>query len=118
MLGDLNDYLETDAQGRTGIDELVGWEAVVNVVDRLPEEEQWTHFFKGNARCPIPPSYHQLDYLLLSKTLAEANPGEPTIVRKGMPKRADRYTGPRFDGIGKDKPKDSDHCPVVVTIDA
>ncbi len=117
VLGDLNDYLESDDQGRTGIDELVGWEAVVNVVDRLPKEERWTHFFKGNTRCPIAPSYHQLDYLLVSKALAEANGAGPTIVRKGMPTRAERYTGPRFAGVGRDKPKASDHCPVVMAID-
>lgn len=118
VLGDLNDYLDTDAQGRTGIADLVEWNAVANVVQRLPDDERWTHFFKGNSSCGIPASYHQLDYLLLSKALAQANSGAPTIVRNGMPTRADRYTGPRFEGIGKDKPKASDHCPVVMTIDA
>ncbi len=118
VLGDLNDYLADDDQGGTGIDELVGWDQVLNVVDRLPEEERWTHFFKGNKRCPIPPSYRQLDYLLVSRALAEADRAVPTIVREGMPLRADRYDGPRFDGIGRDKPKASDHCPVVIEVDA
>lgn len=118
VLGDLNDYLEADTQGRNGIEDLVAWDAVVNVVDRLPEDERWTHFYKGNNRCGIPPAYRQLDYVLVSKALAEPNPGSPTVVRKGMPERAERYTGPRFDGIGRDKPKASDHCPVTMMIDA
>lgn len=116
VLGDLNDYLETDAQGKTAITSLVQWDQVVNVVDRLPEEERWTHFFKGNKKCPHPPVYHQLDYLLLSKALADANGKAPHIERKGMPKRADRYSGPRFPGVGQDRPKASDHCPVVVEL--
>jgi hypothetical protein len=73
----------------------------------------------------------QLDYLLLSPALAVANP-EPAveIVRRGLPyrvpldphhpdrsvaylaTRADRY--PR---IGWDRPKASDHCPLVIEID-
>jgi predicted extracellular nuclease len=116
VLGDMNDYVDTDEQGETGIAELVGWSQLVNVVDRMPPEERWTHFFKGNRSCKIAPSYHQLDYLLLSKSLATANPHAPQIERRGMPKRADRYTGPRFEGIGTDNPKASDHCPVWMDI--
>lgn len=117
VLGDLNDYPERDTQGRSGIEDLVRWDAVVNVVDRLSEEERWTHFFKGNKRCAIPPAYRQLDYVLVSNALAEANPGMPTVLRKGMPHRAERYSGPRFDGIGRNDPKASDHCPVAMMID-
>jgi hypothetical protein len=91
---------------------------VLNVVDRLEPEERWTHFFKGKRSCPLPPGYHQLDYLLVSRALAEANPSAlPTIVRKGMPTRAERYTGPRFEGVGRDKPKASDHCPGVMLLE-
>lgn len=116
VLGDLNDYLETDAQGKTGIASLVQWDQVVNVVDRLPEEERWTQFFKGNKKCQLPPAYRQLDYLLLSTSLADANGKAPYIERRGMPKRADRYKGPRFPGVGLDRPKASDHCPVVMEV--
>ena len=116
VLGDFNDYLETDAQGKTGIDELVTWGQAVNVVDRLPEPDRWTHFFKGNTSCGLPASYHQLDYLLLSRSLADANAGAPHIERSGMPRRADRYTGFRFPSVGQNKPKASDHCPVVIEL--
>lgn len=110
ILGDFNDYLEEDEQGTTGIADRVGWEELGNVVERLPEEERWTHFWsKGKA-------YHQLDYLLLSRSLAEANPGSPEIMRMGMPLRAERYEGERFVGVGRDKPKASDHCLVVMDL--
>jgi endonuclease/exonuclease/phosphatase family metal-dependent hydrolase len=110
VLGDLNDYLQTDDQGQSGIKELVEWDQVENVIARLPAEEQWTHFFSKRK------DYKQLDYMLLSKSLAKANPGEPEIMRKGCPKRAIKYTGERFEGVGEDDPKASDHCPVVMEI--
>lgn len=116
VLGDLNDYLETDVQGKTGIAPLAQWDQVVNIVDRLPGEERWTQFFKGNKKCDLPPAYRQLDYLLLSKSLADANGNAPYIERRGMPKRADRYSGARFPGVGLNEPKASDHCPVVVEL--
>ncbi len=113
VLGDLNDYMETDAQGEPAIGELVEWDQLENVVDRLPAEERWTHFFKGAGQ--IPPGYHQLDYVLPSRSLADRVQAIE-IMRKGQPLRAERYTGERFDGIGRDRPKASDHCPVVVEI--
>ncbi len=51
--------------------------------------------------------------MLLSKSLAETSTGKPEIMRKGTPLRAERYTGERFIGVGRDRPKASDHCPVV-----
>jgi hypothetical protein len=37
-------------------------------------------------------------------------------MRKGSPLRAERYTGERFIGVGRDKPKASDHCPVLMQL--
>lgn len=120
VAGDLNDYPESDDQGTTGIDELVSWDQVENVVDRLPIPDRWTHYFKGRGgRDSIAPGYHQLDYLLVSRGLAEAAANAqtlPEILRNGLPTRADRYTGQRFDGIGKDKPKASDHSPLTIDL--
>ena len=111
VLGDFNDYLETDEQGESGIKALVEWDQVENVIARLDPDDQWTHYWaKGK-------DYKQLDYILLSKSLAEANSGKPDIMRKGTPKRATRYAGERFEGVGDDKPKASDHCPVVMEIE-
>ena len=114
ILGDFNDYMESDAQGDPGIGDLVEWDQVVNVVDRMPEEERWTHYFKGSSG--VPAAYRQLDYLLLSKSLAESNTQPPYIERRGMPKRATRYGGDRFSGVGTNKPKASDHCPLVMEL--
>ncbi|MFI6002490.1 endonuclease/exonuclease/phosphatase family protein [Streptomyces sp. NPDC051366] len=112
VLGDLNDYLETNGDGSSGIDELVEWDQVENVVARLPEEEQWTHYWAGGNE------YRQLDYLLPSTALAAAASAvTPEIFRNGTPLRAVRYKGPRIMGVGYDKPKASDHCPVIFELE-
>jgi endonuclease/exonuclease/phosphatase family metal-dependent hydrolase len=110
ILGDFNDYLETDSEGPPGITALTDWDQVENVVERLPTSERWTHYWaRGNE-------YRQLDYLLLSSMLADSSPGSPEIMRKGLPLRADRYQGERFLGVGRDRPQASDHCPVLFAL--
>ncbi len=107
VLGDFNDYEDPE----TSLTALLEHSALVNVVRRLPPGEQWTHYFAGGDE------YRQLDYLLLSETLADANPASPTIMRKGLAKRATEYTGPRFSGVGQNHPKASDHAPVVMELE-
>ena len=110
VLGDFNDYMQTDDEGEPAIGALVEWDQVENVVERLPKEEQWTHYYDDRNK------YSQLDYLLPSASLAEASPEMPEIVRVGLPRRADRYTGKRLPGVGDNTPKASDHCAVVATL--
>lgn len=110
MLGDFNDYMESDAQGEPAIGDLVGWDQVENVVDRLPAGDRWTHYYDDRD------DYKQLDYLLPSTALAAASPGLPEIVRVGLPLRATRHQGERVRGVGEHAPKASDHCPVVLTV--
>lgn len=109
ICGDFNDYRGTGS----GITSLTGWDEVQDVVRRLPNDEEWTHYYnKGNE-------YRQLDYMLFSDSLARENPGvKPVIWRFGMPWRATRYTGARYEGVGQSSPKASDHCPVSFDLDS
>ncbi|HEV3002196.1 MAG TPA: endonuclease/exonuclease/phosphatase family protein [Solirubrobacteraceae bacterium] len=111
VLGDLNDFPQRDQQGETALGDLLAWEAVENVVDRLPEDERWTHYWDDKEE------YRQLDYVLLSRHLAERLDGPPQIYRQGMPLRAVRYRGDRLRGVGWDRPKASDHCAVAVDLE-
>ncbi len=107
VLGDLNDYMPSE-----GLEPMLGQPWLENVLNRLPEEERWTHFYSKEKE------YKQLDYILLSKSMAAADPTAlPEIERRGMPLRAERYKGKRFPGVGKDHPKASDHCPVVIELE-
>jgi len=108
VLGDFNDYVDAD----TSLTSLVEHPQLVNVVNRLPEDQQWTHFFAGGNE------YKQLDYILLSKALADQNPNAvPEIMRKGLPFRAEDYEGERFDNVGENHPKASDHAPLLIDIE-
>lgn len=113
VMGDLNDYPSSD----TSLNDLINNKWLENVVaTRLPETERWTHYWDTKS-VPKDERYKQLDYLLLSKKLADENKDvKPVIVRKGLCLNADKYTGSRYDGIGKSRPSASDHCPVAITL--
>lgn len=110
VLGDFNDYIEVGDEDTSALPELVQWNQVDNAVERLPQDDRWTHYYsKGDE-------YRQLDYLLVSNSL-KPRVTSVEIERRGMPKRATKYTGPRFQGVGHDNPKASDHCPLLVELD-
>jgi endonuclease/exonuclease/phosphatase family metal-dependent hydrolase len=107
VLGDFNDYPEGD----TALTSLIQHPGLENVVKRNDPKDQWTHFYSGKKE------YNQLDFILLSKSLAQMNPNPPGIMRKGLPYRAKKYDGPRFPNVGEDAPKASDHAPVFIDIE-
>jgi endonuclease/exonuclease/phosphatase family metal-dependent hydrolase len=107
VLGDFNDYPD----GNTALTSLIKHPGLENIVERMPQEDRWTHFYSGKNE------YKQLDFILLSKSLAQKNTGPPGIMRKGLPFRAKKYTGPRFPKVGEDGPKASDHAPLFIDIE-
>ncbi len=115
LLGDLNDYMEPGKENESGIRALLQSPQMENVVLRLKPEEQWTHFFNGDK------SYHQLDYILISKSLAAKNPNAlPVIERRGQPLRVNQPGQPvkvkKFFPEVNGQLKASDHCPVAITL--
>ena len=126
--GDLNDYAEIDGSalmpdlmtGRmlaSALEPLVGhannaepfaFDVNAAITDPL---DRWTSYF---ARDDV---YCQLDHILLSPALAAANPAAvPKILRQGQPYRAARIRGERYPRVGLDRPKASDHCPIVIDL--
>lgn len=133
IVGDLNDYrdkirLERSADGAlrfqheraetTGLDPLHADHFAVDLIERLPADERWTHYYPEDRELAA------LDHLFVSPALARANGRvTPTVVRAGMPHRVplDRVMPPRtpiarYPRVGFDRPKASDHCPVAVTL--
>lgn len=133
ICGDMNDYRERVVisgdthegydfrplrEARSCIDVLTAGDFCENVVERRPEMDRWTLY---HTRGPAERHLCQLDYILLSRGLARRNAGAiPEIVRGGQPFRTPFPPGQeveRFPRIGWDRPKASDHCPVVVELD-
>ncbi|HUH49224.1 MAG TPA: endonuclease/exonuclease/phosphatase family protein [Mycoplana sp.] len=133
ICGDMNDYqekllVEGDRRNgytfrrveeeRSGIDAFT-WDGFVeNPVLRRAEDDRWTLFHNMG-----PDDRHlcQLDYILLSPALSRRNHTRiPEIIRAGQPFRTPFPPGQaveRYPRIGWDRPKASDHCPVVMTLD-
>jgi endonuclease/exonuclease/phosphatase family metal-dependent hydrolase len=139
IAGDLNDFVEaiqTDGQvvaaAPSSLDPLFE-DFAFNPLSKLPAHERWTSFFRRAAeRDRAGEEQHvQLDYILLSPALAAANPdARPELIRRGLPYHVpldpahpDRSIGylatrgDRYPRVGWDRPKASDHCPLVVELD-
>ena len=132
ICGDFNDYrerivIEGDrSEGYrfrpveetvSGLDPLLADGFAVNPSERLPQMERWTLY---HTRGPQERHLCQLDYILLSPALARSN-GEaiPEILRSGQPWRTPLPPGQeveRYPRIGWDRPKASDHCPIVMAL--
>ncbi|MEO0498821.1 MAG: endonuclease/exonuclease/phosphatase family protein [Pseudomonadota bacterium] len=101
----------------SGIDPLFEGGFATDLLTRLTPMERWTLFHSRGQR-----EQHlcQLDYILVSPRLASLNQHvKPEIVRGGQPHRTPFPKGfevERYPRTGWDRPKASDHCPVVVEI--
>ena len=143
VVGDLNDYRErlvvtgSRLSGRgfrhvedrpSGLEPLFEGGFSENLVGRRPADDRWTLFHAGGPEreggAPQErETQHcvQLDYILASPHVARTNPSAvPAILRAGQPHRVPIPPGQeveRYPRTGWDRPKASDHCPVVVELD-
>lgn len=138
VAGDLNGFRfgvgprgRIEDEGASGIEPLLDGFAE-DPMQALPPHERWTHFRRwwSERDEAVREQHMPLDYVLLSPALARANP-EPRVdvIRRGQPYRApldprepDRSIAAlstradRYPRVGWDRPKASDHCPVVVEL--
>jgi endonuclease/exonuclease/phosphatase family metal-dependent hydrolase len=126
VVGDLNDYQQRIKISRTeaadasrtetveqmsesGVDPLLADGFGQNLLKLLPDEDRWTHYYAAGM------DKTQLDYIIASPALAAKIKGKPQIIRAGMPWRVPNSAAvARYPRVGWDRPKASDHCPVVV----
>ena len=132
ICGDMNDYqerVEVLGDRREGYRFVPRSEAVSaldvfsrdgfaeNAMRRRPELDRWTLF---HSRGPQERHLCQLDYIWLSPALSKRNPASvPEIIRAGQPYRTIFPQGQeveRYPRTGWDRPKASDHCPVVMSL--
>lgn len=106
VLGDFNDSPDAECL-KPLLDEM----KLENVVSRLPENDQWTHYWDSKN------STNQFDYILLSWALSKKSDELPVIERRGLADYAKVYKGPRFPGVGPLGTEASDHCAVFMEID-
>ncbi len=106
VLGDMNDYDDPN----TALNSLLKHPGLVNTTKDMDSDESWTHYWAGGGE------YRQLDFILVSKKIAESNELKPEIMRKGLPFRAEKHDGKRFDEVGENYPKASDHVPISIDI--
>lgn len=112
VLGDLNDYPQRDQGTTTALNSLLDHSHLVNPLDRLPRRDRWTHFWARQGE------YRQLDYIFLSKQLDDSsNNPAPERVLQGLPWRAEDVDDERFEDVGHDNPKASDHVPLVIDLE-
>ena len=139
VAGDLNDFRArilagggVEAATPSSFDALLG-DFAVDPAEALPACERWTSFYRRAEAdgAEVREEHVQLDYILVSPAIAKADPAPKVeIVRRGLPYRVpldpaapDRSiaflatTADRYPRVGWDRPKASDHCPVVVEID-
>lgn len=138
VLGDLNGYRHGIGplgtiidEGPSGIESLTD-NFATDVMTALPAHERWTHFrrFWSEERQQLVETHMPLDHILISPALAAANPlPKVDIIRRGQPYRVpldprepDRsiaalsLTADRYPRVGWDRPKASDHCPLVTEL--
>ena len=133
ICGDMNDYQERlvidgdringyqftrKVEDHSAVGVFTGDGFAENAVHRRPEMDRWTLF---HTRGPQERHLCQLDYLMLSPSLASKNATQvPDIIRSGQPYRTLFPEGQdveRYPRTGWDRPKASDHCPVAITLD-
>lgn len=108
IVGDLNEPAVAETDPARSIAPVFESFAV-DLLSRIPPAERWTFHQPHSAVYTCP------DALLASPALAARWPDtRPEILRIGLDRDAERYTGDRLAGVGAHRPHASDHAAVVI----
>jgi endonuclease/exonuclease/phosphatase family metal-dependent hydrolase len=110
VLGDLNEPADLGGESERAIAPLLDGFAV-DLLLRLPPPERWSYHQPQSAL------YSRPDALLASPALAARwCEARPEILRAGLDLNAQRYEGPRLDGVGTHRPHASDHAALAISL--
>lgn len=108
IVGDLNEPAIAETDPNRSIAP-VFQDFAVDLLSRIPLQERWTF------HQPVSTVYTCPDALLASPALAAQWPdARPEIIRIGLDRDAERYTGKRLAAVGPHRPHASDHAAVVI----
>lgn len=108
IVGDLNEPAVAETDPARSIMP-VFQDFAVDLLSRIPPQERWTFHQPHSTVYTCP------DALLASPALALLWPDvRPEILRIGLDRDAERYTGDRLSGVGAHRPHASDHAALVV----
>ena len=111
ILGDLNEPADAAGSGEAAIAPLLGGFAC-DLLERVCPTDRWTYHEPTSGR------YSQPDAILVSPALAAKFPdARPRILRAGLGTEAALYTGRRLPGVGRHRPRASDHAALMIEID-
>ncbi|MCL4186042.1 MAG: endonuclease/exonuclease/phosphatase family protein [Rhodobacteraceae bacterium] len=86
----------------------------VDLMERLAPADRWTFHLPGPA--PEEERYSRPDALIASPALAARFPDAvPEVLRMGLARTARRHAGPRFEDVGRHRPRASDHAALAIT---
>lgn len=107
--GDGDGTKDVNGKGHSGLDPLLADGFGIDLLADMDPSARWTHYFSGKRHKT------QLDHIIASPAMARRKFAPAQVVRAGMPFRVPKTEDiARYPRIGWDRPKASDHCPVVV----
>ncbi|UWR21849.1 endonuclease/exonuclease/phosphatase family protein [Sulfitobacter sp. S190] len=108
----IRDYAPSGNRTGSGVDPLLDGGFGINLAQSLDPIDRWSQFYANG------PTKSQLDYIIASPALAEMVSEAPRFIREGQPYRVPNTDDiNRYPRVGWDRPKASDHCPLVVAFD-
>jgi len=111
VVGDLNEPAHEAPRLGRAVQPLLLGDFGLDLTRRLPPGERWTFHL------PHTGIYSKPDAIIASPALAARFPeAVPQVIRAGLDREAERYSGPRLAAVGEHRPHASDHAALAIDL--